>query len=197
LIVWGLLVLISFALISGLLGSALSTEGDVTNNPESKQAEELIEERLPERDPVDEVVVVRSDELTVNSPAFRERITTLAEELRQADGVAQVSSYLDAGGEVLVSADGHATILPLVLAGEQEDKVESIDGVVEIVQQADRAGGFALDITGEFSVGRDFEEISAEDLQTGELQFGLPAAMIILLLVFGTLVGASIPLTMA
>jgi putative drug exporter of the RND superfamily len=197
LIVWGLLVLISFALISGLLGSALSTEGDVTNNPESKQAEELIEERLPERDPVDEVVVVRSDELSVNSPAFRERITTLAEELRQADGVAQVSSYLDAGGEVLVSADGHATILPLVLAGEQEDKVESIDGVVEIVQQADRAGGFALDITGEFSVGRDFEEISAEDLQTGELQFGLPAAMIILLLVFGTLVGASIPLTMA
>jgi hypothetical protein len=135
LIVWGVLVLISFALISGLLGSALSTEGDVTNNPESKQAEELIEERLPERDPVDEVAIVRSDQLTVNSPAFRERITTLAEELRQTDGVAQVSSYLDPGGEVLVSADGRATILPLVLAGEQEDKVESVDEVVEIVQR--------------------------------------------------------------
>jgi uncharacterized membrane protein YdfJ with MMPL/SSD domain len=54
-----------------------------------------------------------------------------------------------------------------------------------------------VDITGEFTVGRDFEEVSAEDLQKGELQFGLPAALIILLLVFGTLVGAAIPLTMA
>jgi hypothetical protein len=41
--VWGVFVLVGFALIAGLLGSALSSEGDVTNNPESKQAEELID----------------------------------------------------------------------------------------------------------------------------------------------------------
>ena len=97
-------------------------------------------------------------------------------------------------GEGLVSSDGHATILPVVLAGEQED---SIEDVVEIVQRADGAEGFAVDITGEFTVGRDFQKVSEEDLQKGELQFGLPAAMIILLLVFGTLVGALVPLTMA
>ena len=46
-------------------------------------------------------------------------------------------------------------------------------------------------------MGRDFEKVSEEDLQQGELKFGLPAAMIILLLVFGTVVGALVPLTMA
>jgi uncharacterized membrane protein YdfJ with MMPL/SSD domain len=192
--VWAVVALVGFALISGLLGSALSSEGDVTSNPESKQAEELIDERFPEREGLDEVVIVRSDELTVTTAAFRERVGTLGQELGGSASVEEVSSYLDPRGELLVSEDAHATILPLVLAGEEE---ESIDDVLEIVQRADGAEGFAVDITGEFSVGRDFEEVSEEDLRTGELQFGLPAAMIILLLVFGTLVGAAIPMTMA
>jgi RND superfamily putative drug exporter len=192
--VWIVVALVGFALISGLLGSALSSEGDVTSNPESKQAEELIDERLPQRDSVDELVIVRSDEVTVDTAAFRERVRNLAEELGRSDSVEEVSSYLDPRGEILVSEDSHATILPLVLAGDEE---ESIDDVVAIVQRADGAEGFAVDITGEFTVGRDFERVSEEDLQQGELQFGLPAAMIVLLLVFGTLVGAAIPMTMA
>src|ERR687891_350393 len=128
LVVWGLVALVAFVLISVFLGSALSSEGDVTSNPESKQAEELIDDRFPERDPVDEVVIVRSDEVTVTTPAFRERVGGLVEELGRSDSVEEVSSYLD---------------------------------------------------------------------PRGEIQFGLPAAMIILLLVFGTLVGALIPMTMA
>src|ERR671914_3149700 len=138
--VWALVALVGFALISGLLGSALSSEGDVTSNPESKQAEELIDERFPQRDPVDEVVVVRSDELTVTAAAFRDRVMSLAVELRRSGSVEQVSSYLDRGGEGLVSRDRHATILPVVLAGEEED---SIDAVLETVERGDRAGGFA------------------------------------------------------
>jgi RND superfamily putative drug exporter len=188
------MALVGFVLIAGLLGSALSSEGDVTSNPESKQAEELIDERFPEREAVDEVVIVRSDELTVTTPAFRERVGSLVEELDRGGSVEEVSSYLDPRGEALVSEDAHATILPLVLAGEEEDNIED---VLEIVQRADGTQGFAVDMTGEFTVGRDFEEVSEEDLRTGELQFGLPAAMIVLLLVFGTLVGALIPMTMA
>ena len=191
---WGAFVLVGLGLISGLLGSALSSEGDVTSNPESKQAEDLIDARFPDRDALDEIVIVRSDELTATDPAFRERVRRLEEELDASDRVERVSGYLDARGEDLVSADAHATILPVVLAPEEED---SIEDVVEIVQSADGEGGFAVDITGEFTVGRDFEKVSEEDLQQGELKFGLPAAMIILLLVFGTVVGAAIPLTMA
>jgi uncharacterized membrane protein YdfJ with MMPL/SSD domain len=191
---WGVVALVGFVLISSFLGSALSSESDVTNKPESKRAEELIDERLPQRNPVDEVVIVRSEEVTVASDAFRERVGSLAEELRRSGSVENASTYLDPRGEDLVSSDGHATVLPLVLAG---DEGESIDDAVEVVQAADGAEGFAVDITGENTVDRDFEKVSQDDLRTGELQFGLPAAMIVLLLVFGTLVGAAIPLTMA
>ena len=61
-----MIVLIGFVLISGLLGSALSSEADVTSNPESKQAEDLIDERFPERDALDELVIVRSEEFTAD-----------------------------------------------------------------------------------------------------------------------------------
>jgi putative drug exporter of the RND superfamily len=195
LLVWGGIVLVGFVLISGLLGSALSSEADVTSNPESKRAEDLIEERLPARDALDELVIVRSDELSVADAAFRQRVRSLADELGAGDGVEAVSSYLDGSGELLTSSDRHATILPVVLADDEEE--ESIEDVVEIVQGADGEQGFAVDITGEFTVGLDFEKVSEDDLQQGELQFGLPAALIILLLVFGTLVGTMIPLTMA
>src|SRR5215207_3860650 len=148
--VWGLVALVSFVLISGLLGSALSSEADVTSNPESKQAEDLIDARFPERDALDELVIVRSDEVTATAPAFRERVESITDELAASDGVETVSSYLDGDGDLLVSADGHATILPVVLAEEQEDNIEE---VVEIAQDADGDQGFAVDITGEFTVG--------------------------------------------
>src|SRR5215218_6546204 len=84
---WGGVALIGFVLIGGLLGSALSSEGDVTSNPESKRAEDLVDEQFPEREAVDEVVIVRSDEVTVSTAAYRERVLALAEELGGSDGV--------------------------------------------------------------------------------------------------------------
>jgi RND superfamily putative drug exporter len=193
--IWGVLVLIGFALISGLLGSALSSEADVTSNPESKQAQDLIDERFPERDGLDELVIVRSEDLTTDDPAFRQRVESLSQELGATDGVEQVSSYLDGPSGVLISEDGHATLLPVTLVEDEE--VDSIEDIVDTALAADGEDGFAVDITGEFTVGLDFQKVSEEDLQEGELKFGLPAALIILLFVFGTVVGALVPLTMA
>ena len=59
------------------------------------------------------------------------------------------------------------------------------------------AAGSRRNITGEYTLDRDFTQLSESDLQTGELQFGLPAALIVLLLVVGTLVGVAIPMLMA
>ena len=65
------------------------------------------------------------------------------------------------------------------------------------MERADGGAGFAAHVTGSFTLDRDLEELSASDLSKGELQFGLPAALIVLLLVIGTLVGVAIPMLMA
>ena len=68
--------------------------------------------------------------------------------------------------------------------------------MVAVVEDAD-AGPLEVSITGEFTADSDFLEISNKDLKEGELFFGLPAALIVLLLVFGAVVASLVPLLLA
>src|SRR5439155_24651706 len=52
-------------------------------------------------------------------------------------------------------------------------------------------------ITDDDTLGKDFDALSQHDLKSGELEFGLPAAFAILLLVFGALVAGLAPVVTA
>jgi uncharacterized membrane protein YdfJ with MMPL/SSD domain len=191
---WGVIVVVSLGLIGTLLGSALTSDSSLTNHPESVAAQELIDARLPDQESVDEFIVVRSEDRVVSDPAFEARVRALAGDIRDSGGAQGISSYLDPGGKVLVSTDRHATVLPIVLA---EPKAERIADLISIVERANGDAGFAANVTGSYTLDRDLEELSASDLSKGELQFGLPAAILVLLLVVGTLFGVAIPMLMA
>jgi putative drug exporter of the RND superfamily len=192
---WALLAVIGIGLTGAFLSSALTSESGMTSNPESLRAQDLIDERLPGSNDLDELVIVRADRLDVRDPAFAARVRSIAGELRGEPEVVRVTTYLDRGGDILVSRDRHATVLPVVMTDEPE--TTSVDQLIATVHRADGSGGFAVNITGENTVNHDFQTVSEEDLRNGELQFGLPAALVVLVIVFGTLVGASIPLVMA
>src|SRR3954463_6782760 len=192
--IWGGVVLISLALTAGLLGSSLTSEATLTNNPESLRAKDLMDARLPSTDKVDEVIVVRSERAVVSDPVFRERVLALVDDARGSHSVRQIRSFYTGGGPTLVSADRHATMLPLVVAKDQHMRIQDL---IRVVQKSDGRAGFAVTITGKYTLGDDFNTISEQDLRNGELKFGLPAAMIVLLLVFGTFSGAMIPMLMA
>jgi len=193
--VWGLLAVIGIALTSGLLGSALTSDSGVTSKPESVRAQDLIDERLPGSDALDELVVVRSERLTVDDAPFAAKVRGLAGQLRGQAEVRRVGTYLGRGGDILVSRDRHAALLPVVMTDEPD--MTAVEDVIATIERANGTDGFAVHITGENTIGHDFNEVSEQDLQKGELQFGLPAALLILVVVFGTLVGAAIPLVMA
>src|SRR5207248_5439530 len=55
----------------------------------------------------------------------------------------------------------------------------------------------SLAITGDHSVSNDFNTLSQRDLEHGELAFGLPAALVVLMLVFGAVVAGLVPVLMA
>ena len=69
--------------------------------------------------------------------------------------------------------------------------------MLPLVQQASRTPGFAVAITGDHTVANDFNTLSQSDLEHGELEFGLPAALVVLLLVFGAVVAGLVPVLMA
>ena len=194
LVAWGVVVLVSIGLIGALLPTAVTSDAELTNNPDSSRAQDLIDARLPQQNAVDEVIVVRSEDAVVTDPAFQSEVRGLVDAARKSGSVREIQTYLDAGGGALVSADKHATIVPVVLTEKPEERIEDL---IPVIENANGNDGFAVNITGTNTLGRDFTKISEDDLSKGELQFGLPAALVVLLLVFGTLTGAAIPMLMA
>jgi putative drug exporter of the RND superfamily len=188
---WAGGIVLAAVAVALLLGSGLSTEAQVTNNPESERAVALRDARFPAREVVDEVVVVRSETATVRDEAFRAEVQGLHDAFSKAG--AATRSFIT-GEQTLVSDDGRAAAL-LVRVGL--DSAAAIERIVEAVTAADAKEGFAVTVTGAYTLDRDVNRLSQSDLKEGELKFGLPAAMIILALVFGALVAASLPILLA
>ncbi|MDQ3893746.1 MAG: MMPL family transporter [Actinomycetota bacterium] len=191
---WLVAIVVAVFLVGALLGDSLTTEGQVTNNPESIQGYDAIDEHFPRRDLTTELVVVRSETLTVNDPAFRRKVAELIALGRRTGSIAHARSYLTSGDRSLVSPDRHATLIPTRLKDPEDDNV---DAVIDVVREQNGEDGFQVAMTGEFTTDHDFNEVSQSDLEEGELRFGLPAALVILVLVFGALVAALLPLVLA
>ena len=137
--IWGLLAILGMAATSGLLASALTSDSGVTSKPESLRAQDLIDERLPGSDALDELVVVRSEQLTVKDAAFAAKVRGLAERLPDQADVRTVGTYLDRGGEILVSRDQHATLLAVVMTDEPE--TTSVQDMIATIERANGADG--------------------------------------------------------
>jgi putative drug exporter of the RND superfamily len=187
---WVGLVVVGVVAIGALLGGALTTEGKPTNNPQSQRAKDALSAAFPPTGSaaVTDIVVVRSRRYTVDAPEFKALVGTLASEVRRA-GVAGVRTYLDRRDPSLVTRDRHATMVQFSKASD-----DGIDTIVGAVERADARPAFTAAVTGQKTLDRDFNELSQSDLQHGELRVGLPAALIILLLVFGAVVAGLVPL---
>ena len=99
---WIVLLVLAGVAATGL-GDAFTTEGNFTNKPESVRAEELLEERLRggQEHPVTETVVVHSDTVTVDDPAFRQVVEHTAADLRALPEVVASAAVLNSSLTVM------------------------------------------------------------------------------------------------
>jgi putative drug exporter of the RND superfamily len=190
--IWGMAVVVS-VILAGTVLHGLTTTGQVVGTTQSSQAEALYNRALGAaagRQPTD-VIVLSSPGATVADPGFRAATSLLADQVKTMPGVTSVQ--LDLGrGSPLVSADRHAALIDLRAATDAD-----IKPVVQAVQAANGRDGMLVAITGVHTVGNDFTTLSASDLRHGEIDFGLPIALIILVLVFGAVVAGLMPVLMA
>ena len=192
---WGLAVVAALALTATSL-RGLTSQGFVSGKPESTRAADLIAKAFPPtsadlKRQFSDIIVVQSNRYSVEEPQFRAFVAKLARQSEATGKVLNLRSYLT-DGRTLVSRDGHATVIQVLV---NTDK--AIVPVVSLVKKANGQAGFAAAITGDHTVGSDFSAVSQHDLEQGELALGLPAAMVVLLLVFGAVVAGLVPLLMA
>jgi RND superfamily putative drug exporter len=191
---WSLTLVVAFGIIAVLIGGALTTDSDVTAQTESKRVQELLDRGFPPTESSEgfsDIVVVRAASGTATDPPFEQRIAALASQLR-SENIRRVVTYYESKDERLLSADGKATALLIGLGPDG-----SIDTVVNAVESLNAERGYEAAVTGDETINADFDTLSQEDLRKGELFFGAPAALVILVLVFGAVVAGLIPLLMA
>ena len=118
-LIWLAALVIAFVTVGTLFDGTMTTEFFFFNNPESKKADSLLEDRLRGPADVNEAVIVRSFDLTVDESAYQGFVSNLQNEIAGlgSDFVASEVSYYQTGDESMVSNDRRTTILPIVMAG--------------------------------------------------------------------------------
>jgi RND superfamily putative drug exporter len=159
------------------------------DDPNSESSKELALERdtFGSRT-VDVVAMYSSDELTARSPEFRAEVEKTLADIPEGT-TSSVSSYYDTHSPDMVSKDGHAVQVQISLAGASQD--ELLDNW-DRVEPALESESLQTDLAGSFAVYGDVNHTSSEDLERAEL-VSLPIVILLALLIFGSLVAASMP----
>lgn len=188
-------LLVAGAIAASTIGGVLTTTAKSYVQTESMKADTLIEQRLSHGViSGNETIVVQSQNQTVNDPAFKAVVMNIATTLRgmPAD-VAGVVTYYETQSPALVSQDGHTTIVPVTLQGQQPEADKYARPVMDYLHQLDGKGGFTVVTGGDGSAGVAFLDTGKTDLARAEY-VGIPIAIVVLVLVFGALGAAGIPL---
>ncbi|HZC75944.1 MAG TPA: MMPL family transporter, partial [Gaiellaceae bacterium] len=164
----------------------LSSNGNVIGKPESTKAADAIAQAFPREAAAakGDVIVISSHRYKVDDPQFRAFV-------KRGEAALQATGNVRGAHVVAVSPDRHAVLVSVLI--DSDSGAQSVEQVVENAS----GGAFAAGITGYHSTGYDFGKQSQTDLEKGELAFGLPAALIVLVLVFGALVAGLVPVLMA
>src|SRR5262245_60015799 len=133
---WIVATLLAFVTIGALLGGALTTEGNPTNDPQSQRAKDVREATFPAASAgaITDIVVVRSPRYTVDAPEYRCFVRELGDKVGAAKDVESVRTYLGARNASLVSPDRHSTMVQFAMP---DDTSSGIDDVIDTVRTAD------------------------------------------------------------
>ncbi|MFY9933927.1 MAG: MMPL family transporter [Streptosporangiaceae bacterium] len=145
------------------------------------------------RNDADVVVLYRSAAMTVADPAYRQAVTKALGGLPHAD-VARISTYWSTGSVSLVSTDRHATyaVLQLTGAGDQARQQSYKAIKADLDPPGLTASGVTARTGGDVPMEVAINSEVTADIAKAE-GFSMPVLLILLLVIFGSLAAASLP----
>ncbi len=183
---WSVVLVVALPLAPRVSGQ-LSAGGFILDDLESARAKALLETELG-APPSALVIVLSSETLTAGTPAFEAAASDATRDIAGAPHVARVLSHLLAPRQI--SADGHTAYDVVFLDLPADDSPDALPILRERLHQAP---GLIVELAGGPAFYGDVQTVSESDLRRSEL-ISLPLAALTLLLVFGSVVAAGIPL---
>ena len=189
-----IVVLWSLAFAAGLVASlsvAAQLKGGGFTNPASPSqvGQREMQQRLG-FGPASLTIVFTSDELSARSPAFRGKVKEALSGIEDAglEGLIGVRTAQSTGDASFIARDGTATFAVLEFDGTSEQ----VQAQIPALRRALKPSGLTTYLTGDPAVYAELEQRSGEDLRTAE-SYTIPVAILVLVLIFGTLVAAALP----
>jgi RND superfamily putative drug exporter len=183
---WAALLLVALPFAPQAPG-ALSAGGFISDDLESAKAKQLLQDEL-RVEPSAFVLVYTSDTLTAGTPEWLAAVDQATRDVAGAPHVTRVLSHVLAPSQV--SADGRTAYDVVFLDLPPDDSPDAIPGVAAVLREAP---GLTVRIGGGPAFYGDVQEVTESDLRRAEI-ISLPLAALALLLVFGSLVAAGVPL---
>ena len=166
---------------------ALSAGGFILDDLESARAKQLLQAELGV-EPSAFVLVYTSDTLTAGTSAWLAAVSTATGDVAKAPHVTRILSHALAPRQV--SADGHTAYDIVFLDLPPDDSPDAIPPVEAALHQVP---GLRVQVAGGPAFYGDVQKVTETDLRRSEV-ISLPLAALALLIVFGSLVAAGVPL---
>jgi uncharacterized membrane protein YdfJ with MMPL/SSD domain len=192
--VFGWLVFVVLALVIGSgVGSRQLTAADNFAG-ESRHAEQTLAD-AGMKGAATEAVLVQSDALTVHDPRFRAAVADVSSRVSRIPVVRSVRPPLARDGTV--SRSGHSALVRFEIKGNPDTAGEKVDPILAQVAAAKRAHPqLRIEQFGGASADKELQGVFARDLHRAET-LSLPITLAILLIAFGALAAAGVPLLLA
>lgn len=188
----GALVAIGLFAWGAVAGGDLIQGGWVIGGSEEQRAEDLFADRFGEQSTT--MIVLFTDPAgDAASESFQRIVAETLEPLADDPIVDEITTYADSPVPELLSRDGTRTLGIVTLTESDEAAVEH---AAELGARVEAPPGVTAEVTGVPQLYHEFNERIERDLVQAEV-VSLPIAALILLAVFGTVVGAVLPLLIA
>ena len=181
--------------MSGNLVGVTKIDNNTSGVGESGRAARILDAGF--KQPAGETVLVQSQTLDASDPAFRAVVADVVAKVSKFAIVTNVRSPLEAGNAGQIAPSGRAALVDFDIRGDSTDaptKIEPVVAAVDDVQQANPQ--FFVGEFGDASTEKQIEGAFLDDLAKAGM-LSLPLTLIILVVVFGSLVAAGIPLLLA
>jgi uncharacterized membrane protein YdfJ with MMPL/SSD domain len=188
----GLAIVIGVNAWAATDGGTLIQGGWVIDGSEEQRAAALIADRFGS-EATTMLVVYEDPDGNAASPAFQSTVKASLARVADDPSVTKVQTYADTGAPALLSNDGTMTMAAVFLDKGVE---EAVNDAGRLAEEVERPAGVTMWVTGIPQVYHEFNAKIERDLFQAEA-ISLPIALLILLAVFGTLVGAALPLVIA
>lgn len=190
---------LAFVVISVLLGGALGMKeiaGEDLGDGESKRADQILADAFPDR-ASEEVLVQGQAGIEADDPRFRAAVGEVVRAVSGFDTVRNVRSPLEPGNASHVSPDGRSALVTFDLLGDDDELEDNVTPVQEAVERVQSANpGLLIEEFGDASADKALSKAFEDDLRKAET-LSLPITLVILVLAFGSLAAAGVPLVLA